>query len=66
MICLCTRMKTRLNPIFQVPNSYGYWVTLLHEEEDEEEEEEEEEDEESVKIIIPFFAYSYFFTCSPP
>ena len=42
-------------------------------------EEEDEEDEESVKIMfylyfipgvirifIPFSAYSYFFTCSPP
>ena len=47
------RMKTCLNPKFQVPNCYGYCVTLLHEEEDED---EDEEDEEFVKIMF----YLYF------
>ena len=44
-------MKICLNPKFQVPNCYGYCVTLLHEEED-----EDEDDEEFVKIMF----YLYF------
>ena len=51
-------MKTCLNPTFQVPNCYGYWGTLLHEEEeDEEEEDEEEEDEESLKSCFTCISY---------